>query len=82
MTDTNTITANAAAQDALNALQRGHIETRGRKRIGAYRTMRITLPDALTTALDRWIERNGYPMSRERALIQLARRGLETINGR
>jgi metal-responsive CopG/Arc/MetJ family transcriptional regulator len=44
--------------------------------------MRITLPDALTTALDRWIERNGYPMSRERALIQLARRGLETINGR
>lgn len=82
MTDMNTNAANAAAQAALAALQRGHIETRGRKRIGAYRTMRITLPDVLTIALDRWIERNGYPMSRERALIQLARRGLETINGR
>ena len=82
MQDNNTIKANTAAQDSRAALQRGHIETRGRKRIGTYRTMRITLPDQLTTALDRWIERNGHPMSRERALIQLARRGLDTINGR
>jgi hypothetical protein len=82
MMDNHTIAANAAAQDSLDALQRWHAETRGRKRIGAYRTMRITLPDALTSALDRWIERNGYPMSRERALVQLAKRGLEIINGR
>jgi hypothetical protein len=80
MQDNITITANTAAQDALKALQRGHVETRGRKRIGTYRTMRMTLADDLTTALDRWIERNGYPMSRERALIQLARRELDTLS--
>ena len=76
MQDKNTIEANAAAQAQLSTMQRTGRHRCGRKRIGNTRLARITLPDDLTTALDRWIERNGYPMPREKAVMQLLRKAL------
>ena len=79
MQDSNTTAANEAANQQLQSMQ-GLVRKRrpggGRHKIGNTRLGRITLPDAITAAIDRWIAATGCPMTREKAVIQLIRIGL------
>ena len=79
MQDNNTHAANEAANRQLQSMQ-GLVRKRrpggGRHKIGNTRLGRITLPDAITAAIDRWIKASGCSMTREKAVIELVRIGL------